>query len=108
MSLLFSDFVSSSPNWRTSDDEINLDILPLEQNLNPLKTELSTNDDPQTDWGEFYQHFHLYGLGAILLLVIIVIFLLFLLYGHELQRKLFHQRSHDAEFQTETAATLIR
>ena len=106
--MLFSDYSSSSPNWRTVDDEINLDILPLEQNLNPLKTDLSSNDEPETDWGEFYQHLHLYGLGAILVLVIIVIFLLFILYGHEFKRKLFHQRSLDAEFQTETAATLIR
>ena len=82
-------------------------------NQNPGESISSDQNKGSTDIKEYYKNLHIYGLIAILVLVIIVIVLLFILHGRDLGDKIFHQRQshlqpHDAEFQTETATSLLR
>ena len=92
--------------------------MPLEQNLQLPATPGHSIDrgGPNPGAGgwasDHYQELHLWGLGAILVMVIIVISLLVILYGQDLgaRIRLSHQRSssQNAEFQTEAASSLIR
>ena len=82
-------------------------------NQNPGEDISSDKNKGSTDIKEYYKNLHIYGLIAILVLVIIVIVLLFILHGRDLGEKIFHRRQihlqpHDAEFQTETATSLLR
>ena len=63
-------------HWKSLSDEINLDILPLEQNLQlPASPGQHSSRGLSEPGGlilsDFYQDLHLYGLGAILVLVTI-------------------------------------
>ena len=91
--------------------------MPLEQNLQlpatPGHDSSRGGIDPGSwDLSDHYQDLHLYGLGAILVMVIIVISLLVILYGQDLSARLrLSQQSNssqNAEFQTEAASSLIR
>ena len=104
-------------HWKSLSDEINLDILPLEQNLQLPASPGQHSSRGLSDaggwiWSDFYQDLDLYGLGAILVMVIIVITLLVILYGQDLgaRLRLSQQRSssQNADFQIEAASSLIR
>ena len=104
-------------HWKSLSDEINLDILPLEQNLQlPASPGQHSSRGLSEPGGlilsDFYQDLHLYGLGAILVLVIVVITLLVILYGQDLGARLGLSQqgssSQNADFQTEAASSLIR
>ena len=99
----------------SSAEEIDLDILPLEQNL--FTPTPSSAADSGVSWSPdklFLQYFHLFGLAAILIMVILVIVLLAVLYASDISRRIFprsHHSSTDSPQQTTataSSASLIR
>ena len=99
-----------------SAEEIDLDILPLEQNLF-TPTPSSSAADSGVSWSPdklFLQYFHLFGLAAILIMVILVMVLLAVLYASDISRRIFprsHHSSADSPQQTTataSSASLIR